>query len=146
MTRLRLVLLATTTLTAMQFVSAPSHAQTAPLVMAQAAPAGELGPDRGAVLLLQRGGVGGAHRLEAGRVERDREVALGRRLPERVPVVLVERDAHALEAEVAALEAHLGAAAHLGRGGLGIVVGHDRQRVDPVGVRLLREVGGLRKD
>ena len=37
MTKLRLVLLATTALTAMQFVSAPSHAQTAPLVMAQAA-------------------------------------------------------------------------------------------------------------
>src|ERR1700722_16430365 len=45
MTKLRLVLLATTALTAMQFVSAPSHAQTAPLVIAQAAPAGELGPD-----------------------------------------------------------------------------------------------------
>jgi hypothetical protein len=36
MTKLRLVLLATTALTAMQFASAPSHAQTAPQVMAQA--------------------------------------------------------------------------------------------------------------
>ena len=43
MTNLRLVLLATTTLTAMQFASPPSHAQTAPLVMAQAKD--ELGPD-----------------------------------------------------------------------------------------------------
>ena len=45
MTKLRLVLLATTAMTAMQFVSAPSHAQTAPLVMAQAQPNPELGPD-----------------------------------------------------------------------------------------------------
>jgi OmpA-OmpF porin, OOP family len=36
MTKLRLVLLATTTLTVMHVASAPSHAQTAPLVMAQA--------------------------------------------------------------------------------------------------------------
>jgi hypothetical protein len=43
MTKLRLLLLATTALTALQFVSAPSHAQTAPLVMAQAKE--ELGPD-----------------------------------------------------------------------------------------------------
>src|ERR1700686_1644184 len=43
MTRPRLVLLATTALTAMQFASAPSHAQTAPLVVAQAKE--ELGPD-----------------------------------------------------------------------------------------------------
>ncbi|MGC2316899.1 MAG: OmpA family protein, partial [Bradyrhizobium sp.] len=45
MTRLRLALLATTALTTMQFAAAPSHAQAAPLVMAQAAPAGEVGPD-----------------------------------------------------------------------------------------------------
>ena len=37
MTNLRLVLLATTALTAMQFAASSSHAQTAPLVMAQAA-------------------------------------------------------------------------------------------------------------
>jgi Spy/CpxP family protein refolding chaperone len=43
MTNLRLVLLATTALTAMQLIAAPSHAQTAPLVMAQAKE--ELGPD-----------------------------------------------------------------------------------------------------
>jgi len=36
MTRLRLVLLATTALTAMHFAAAPSHAQTGPLVVAQA--------------------------------------------------------------------------------------------------------------
>jgi len=42
MIKLRLVLLATTALTAMQFATAPSHAQTAPLVVAQAA---EVGPD-----------------------------------------------------------------------------------------------------
>jgi hypothetical protein len=36
MTNLRLVLLATTALTAMQLIAPPSHAQTAPLVMAQA--------------------------------------------------------------------------------------------------------------
>ena len=36
MTKLRLVLLATTALTAMQFASAPSQAQTAPMVLAQA--------------------------------------------------------------------------------------------------------------
>src|SRR5258707_7165306 len=38
MTNLRLVLLATTALTAMQFAASSSHAQTAPLVVAQAAP------------------------------------------------------------------------------------------------------------
>src|SRR6202521_1987956 len=43
MARLRLVLLATTALTAMQFASTLSHAQTAPLVLAQAKE--ELGPD-----------------------------------------------------------------------------------------------------
>src|SRR6202011_4068971 len=43
MTKLRLVLLATTALTAMQFATPPSHAQTAPLVVAQAKE--ELGPD-----------------------------------------------------------------------------------------------------
>src|ERR1700761_3963059 len=43
MTKLRLLLLATTALTALQFASAPSHAQTAPTVMAQAKE--ELGPD-----------------------------------------------------------------------------------------------------
>ncbi|MDB5608688.1 MAG: hypothetical protein JWP25_5588, partial [Bradyrhizobium sp.] len=43
MTKLRLMLLATTTLTVMQFAGVPSHAQTAPLVMAQAKE--ELGPD-----------------------------------------------------------------------------------------------------
>src|SRR5437879_6041028 len=43
MTRLRLVLLATTALTAMQFASTASYAQTAPLVVAQAKE--ELGPD-----------------------------------------------------------------------------------------------------
>ena len=36
MTKLRLVLLATTALTAAQFASFPSHAQTAPMVIAQA--------------------------------------------------------------------------------------------------------------
>jgi outer membrane protein OmpA-like peptidoglycan-associated protein len=45
MTKLRLVLLATTALTALHFVHSPSHAQTAPLVVAQAAPKEELGPD-----------------------------------------------------------------------------------------------------
>ena len=44
MTNLRLVLLATTALTAMQFAGPPSHAQTAPLVVAQGA-GGEVGPD-----------------------------------------------------------------------------------------------------
>ena len=43
MTNLRFVLLATTALTAMQFASSASHAQSAPLVVAQAQP--ELGPD-----------------------------------------------------------------------------------------------------
>ena len=43
MTNLRLVLLATTALTAMQFAAPASHAQTAPLVVAQAKE--ELGPD-----------------------------------------------------------------------------------------------------
>src|SRR5229473_2656507 len=43
MTKLRLVLLATTALTAMQFASTASHAQSAPLVVAQAKE--ELGPD-----------------------------------------------------------------------------------------------------
>ncbi|QWG18610.1 OmpA family protein [Bradyrhizobium sediminis] len=43
MTNLRLVLLATTALTAMQFAAAASHAQTAPMVVAQAKE--ELGPD-----------------------------------------------------------------------------------------------------
>ncbi|WP_079540686.1 OmpA family protein [Bradyrhizobium lablabi] len=45
MTNLRLVLLATTALTVTQLAAAPSHAQTAPLVVAQAAPKEELGPD-----------------------------------------------------------------------------------------------------
>src|SRR5258707_1226452 len=45
MTKLRLVLLATTALTAMQFASAASHAQSAPLVVAQQQPQGEVGPD-----------------------------------------------------------------------------------------------------
>src|ERR1700722_3427111 len=43
MTKLRFVLLATTALTAMQFVSPSSQAQTAPLVVAQAQT--EVGPD-----------------------------------------------------------------------------------------------------
>src|ERR1700736_2902929 len=43
MTKLRLVLLATTALTAMQFATPPSHAQTAPLVVAQAKK--DIGPD-----------------------------------------------------------------------------------------------------
>ncbi|MGZ5872254.1 MAG: OmpA family protein [Bradyrhizobium sp.] len=43
MTKLRLALLATTALTAMQLAAAPSHAQTAPLVVAQARE--EPGPD-----------------------------------------------------------------------------------------------------
>src|ERR1700684_4713851 len=43
MTKLRLALLATTALTAMQLTSLPSHAQTAPLVVAQAQ--NEVGPD-----------------------------------------------------------------------------------------------------
>src|SRR5216684_1921030 len=43
MTKLRLVLLATTALTALQFAPAPSHAQAAPLVVAQAKE--EVGPD-----------------------------------------------------------------------------------------------------
>ncbi|QDP22923.1 OmpA family protein [Bradyrhizobium cosmicum] len=47
MTHLRFVLLATTALTAMQFVSSASHAQgtAAPIVIAQGGPAGEVGPD-----------------------------------------------------------------------------------------------------
>ncbi|HEX9470310.1 MAG TPA: OmpA family protein, partial [Bradyrhizobium sp.] len=45
MTNLRLVLLATTALTVAQLGSTPSHAQTAPLVVAQATPKEELGPD-----------------------------------------------------------------------------------------------------
>ncbi|RZN21514.1 hypothetical protein CWO90_33255, partial [Bradyrhizobium sp. Leo121] len=46
MTNLRLVLLATTALTVTQLASFASHAQTAPLVVAQAAaPKEELGPD-----------------------------------------------------------------------------------------------------
>ncbi|MDR3486024.1 MAG: OmpA family protein, partial [Bradyrhizobium sp.] len=43
MTKLRLLLLATTALTAMQFAGPSSHAQTAPLVVAQAQ--NEVGPD-----------------------------------------------------------------------------------------------------
>jgi len=42
MTKLRLVLLATTAVTAMPFASSASHAQTAPIVVAQQ---GEVGPD-----------------------------------------------------------------------------------------------------
>jgi len=45
MKNLRLLLLATTALTALQFASVSSHAQSAPLVVAQAAPKEELGPD-----------------------------------------------------------------------------------------------------
>src|SRR3954462_14030368 len=46
MIKLRLVLLATTAITAMPIASSVSHAQTAPIVMAQAAPpASEVGPD-----------------------------------------------------------------------------------------------------
>ena len=41
MTKLRLVLLATTALTAMQFASSTSHAQSAPMVVAQQQPGGE---------------------------------------------------------------------------------------------------------
>ncbi|MGY8639002.1 OmpA family protein, partial [Bradyrhizobium sp. 14AA] len=44
MINLRFVLLATTALTAMQFASSASHAQSAPLVIAQAQPQ-ETGPD-----------------------------------------------------------------------------------------------------
>ncbi|WP_080890901.1 OmpA family protein [Bradyrhizobium elkanii] len=45
MTKLRLVLLATTALTVMQFATSASHAQTSPLVVAQAQPKEETGPD-----------------------------------------------------------------------------------------------------
>jgi len=45
MTKLRLVLLATTALTVMQFAASASHAQSAPLVVAQAQTKEELGPD-----------------------------------------------------------------------------------------------------
>ncbi|WGS27822.1 OmpA family protein [Bradyrhizobium sp. ISRA464] len=45
MTKLRLVLLATTALTVMQFAASASHAQTSPLVVAQAQPREEVGPD-----------------------------------------------------------------------------------------------------
>ncbi|WP_139857311.1 OmpA family protein [Bradyrhizobium ivorense] len=45
MTKLRLVLLATTALTVSQFAASASHAQTAPLVVAQAQPREETGPD-----------------------------------------------------------------------------------------------------
>ncbi|MCC8951151.1 OmpA family protein, partial [Bradyrhizobium sp. Arg62] len=44
MTKLRLVLLATTALTVMQFATSASHAQTSPLVVAQAQKE-ETGPD-----------------------------------------------------------------------------------------------------
>ncbi len=45
MTKLRLVLLATTALTLTQLAATASHAQTSPLVVAQAQPKEELGPD-----------------------------------------------------------------------------------------------------
>ncbi|TAI59892.1 hypothetical protein CWO89_43685, partial [Bradyrhizobium sp. Leo170] len=45
MTNLRLVLLATTALTVTQLISFASHAQTAPLVVAQAEKKEEVGPD-----------------------------------------------------------------------------------------------------
>ncbi|HBY25776.1 MAG TPA: hypothetical protein DEH75_04370, partial [Bradyrhizobium sp.] len=45
MTKLRLVLLATTALTVMQFATSASHAQNSPLVVAQAQQKEELGPD-----------------------------------------------------------------------------------------------------
>ncbi|MCC8976273.1 OmpA family protein, partial [Bradyrhizobium sp. Cham227] len=45
MTKLRLVLLATTALTVMQFATSASHAQTSPLVVAQAQQKEETGPD-----------------------------------------------------------------------------------------------------
>ena len=41
MTKLRLVLLATTALTALQFASSAAHAQSAPIVVAQQQPGGE---------------------------------------------------------------------------------------------------------
>ena len=41
---------------------------------------------------------------------------------------MVERERHPLEGEVAAAQAHLGAAAHFRRGLQGIVVRHDRER------------------
>ncbi|MGY8669074.1 OmpA family protein [Bradyrhizobium sp. UFLA05-109] len=45
MTQFRFVLLATTALTALPFASSTSHAQSAPIVIAQAQPQGEVGPD-----------------------------------------------------------------------------------------------------
>ena len=51
MTHLRLVLLATTALTALQFAAASSYAQTAPMVVAQAK---DLGPAHDDVVVEKR--------------------------------------------------------------------------------------------
>ena len=55
---------------------------------------------------------------------------------------MVERQAHALEGEIAAFQPHLRATPHLGSGGNGIGVGNDGERKDAVGIGAPGEVGG----
>src|SRR5262249_36384659 len=85
--------------------------------------------------------IGRAQRLEAGRMERDRKTALRRRLPEGIPLVGVEWGGHTLECKVAAAQAQLGAAPNLSGCLDGVGVGNDRERVYPLRIGPLGEVG-----
>ncbi len=69
-------------------------------------------------------------------------MALGGGFPQLVPVVVIERQAHALEGQVSALEPHRGAAAHFVGRDLRVVVGNDGQREDPVRIGALGEIHG----
>src|SRR6266536_2649630 len=92
------------------------------------------------VLLLHLRRVGRAQPLEARGVEGDGEVALRRRFPQRIPVMVIEGQAHALEGEIPAPEAHLGAAVHFGGGHERVVVGDDGEGEDPIGIGALGEI------
>ena len=69
-------------------------------------------------------------------------MALGRGFPQRIPVVRVQRHAHPLEGEVAALEPHGGAAPHFVGGHTGVVVGDDGEGEDTGGIGALGELRG----
>src|ERR1700730_17426016 len=84
------------------------------------------------VLLLHLRGIRRAQPLETRGVEGDREVALGRGLTQRLPMVVIERQPHALEGQAAAREPHRGAAPHFGGGHERVVVGNDGEREDPI--------------
>src|SRR6266545_1153309 len=92
------------------------------------------------VLLLHLRGVGRAQPLEARGVEGNWEVTLRRRVPQRIPVMVIEGQAHALEGEIPAPEAHLGAAAHFGGGHDRVIVGNDGEGEDPIGIGALGEI------